>query len=162
MNSHGNKEHEAGVQAGMDRTLPPTILLFLGLTFFLLQAGLPVAQEAGGGDSFKPFIGTWKGICADGAEFIVLKLGPSGNELAGTVSIANMSGPKGQCGAVTDPPTDEHAMKLHDVQLQGKTLAFKGAGQTAFEMNVVGDDDARLKFLGTAVEGNPWKLKRAK
>jgi hypothetical protein len=144
------------------RTLAPTISLSLGLTFLLLHAALPVAQEAGGGDSFKPFVGTWKGICADGAEFIVLKLGSSGNEMAGTVSIANMSGPKGQCGAVIDPPTDEHAMKIHDAQLQGKTLAFKGAGQTAFEMNIAGDDDARLKFLGTPVESNPWKLKRAK
>ena len=144
------------------KTFAPTISLFLGLTFLLLHAGLPVAQEAGGGALFKPFVGTWKGICTDGAEFIVLKLGASGNELAGTVSIANMSGAKGQCGSVIDPPTDEHAMKLHDVQLQGKSLAFKGAGQTAFEMNVVADDDARLKFLGTPVESNPWKLKRVK
>ena len=144
------------------KTLASTISLLLCLTFLFLHAALPAAEETSGGDSFKPFIGTWKGICADGAEFIVLKLGPGGNELAGTVSIANMSGPKGQCGAVIDAPTDEHAMKLHDVQLQGKSLAFKGAGQTAFEMNVVGDDDARLKFLGTPVEGNPWKLKRAK
>jgi hypothetical protein len=142
------------------KTLAPTISLFLGLTFLLLYAGVPVAQESGGGDSFKPFVGTWKGVCADGAEFIVLKLGPSGSEVAGTVSIANMSGPKGQCGAVIDPPTDEHAMKVHGVQLQGKTLGFKGAGQTAFEMNLVGDDNAKLKFLGTPVESNPWKLKR--
>jgi hypothetical protein len=145
----------------ISRTLTSTISLFLGLFFLLLHAGLPLAQETGGGDSFKPFVGTWKGTCADGAGFIVLKLGPSGNEVAGTVSIANMSGPKGQCGAVIDPPTDEHAMKVHDVQLQGKTLAFKGAGQTAFEMNLVGDD-AKLKFLGTPVESSPWKLKRAK
>lgn len=64
------------------KTVAPTIFLFLGLTFLLLHAGLPVAQEAGGSDSFKPFVGTWKGICGDGSEFVVLKLGPSGKELA--------------------------------------------------------------------------------
>lgn len=135
--------------------------LVLGLTF-LLHTGSPVAQEAGASAPFKPFVGTWKGICADGAEFVVLKLSQSGDELKGTVSIANMSGPEGQCSAVIDPPTDEHAMKLHDMQLQGKTLGFKGAGQTAFEMNVVGDNDARLKFLGTPVQSNPWKVTRMK
>jgi hypothetical protein len=123
---------------------------------------MQVAQEAGGNASQKSFIGTWKGTCADGAEFIVLKLSQSGNELAGTVSIANMNGANGSCAAVIDPPTDEHAMKVHDVQLRQKALAFKGAGQTAFEMSVVGDDEATLKFLGTPVESNPWKLKRTK
>lgn len=53
-------------------------------------------------------------------------------------------------------------MKIHDVQLREKALAFKGAGQTAFEMSVIGDDAAALKFLGTPVESNPWKLKRTK
>jgi hypothetical protein len=29
-------------------------------------------------------------------------------------------------------------------------------------MSVIGDDAAALKFLGTPVESNPWKLKRTK
>jgi hypothetical protein len=53
-------------------------------------------------------------------------------------------------------------MKIHDAQPRGKALAFKGAGQTAFEMSLAGDDEAALKFLGTPVESNPWTLKRAK
>lgn len=81
--------------------------------------------------------------------------------MAGTVSIANMSGPKGQCGSVIDPPADEHAMKIHNVQLQGKELSFKGSGQAAFQMSVAGDE-ASLKLLGTPVENKPWKLSRVK
>lgn len=144
------------------KSLPTKLLLFLGATALLFHPGLQVGQQADGSVSLKPFVGTWKGTCADGADFIVLKLSQSGNEMAGTVSIANMSGPNGKCAAVIDPPTEEHAMKIHDAQLREKALAFKGAGQTAFEMSAVGDDDATLKFLGTPVENNPWKLKRTK
>jgi hypothetical protein len=140
--------------------LATKITLFLVMTGFLLHPALQVAQQSDGSTSTAPFVGTWKGTCADGAEFLVLKLSQSGNEVAGTVSIANMNGGDGQCAAVIDPPTDEHAMKIHDVQLQAKTLAFKGSGRTAFEMSVVSDEDARLKFLGTPVENHPWKLKR--
>lgn len=142
--------------------LPTKLSLFLSVTALLLQPAQPVAQQAGGGASLKPFVGTWKGTCADGAEFVVLKLSQSGNEVAGTVSIANMNGANGKCAAVIDPPTEEHAMKVHDAQPRENALAFKGAGQTAFEMSVVGDDEATLKFLGTPVESNPWKLKRTK
>lgn len=134
---------------------------FLIVAVFLLPT-LLVAQKPASSAATKPFVGTWKGICADGAEFVVLKLSHSDDEMAGTVSIANMNGGTGQCEAVIDPPTDEHAMKIHDVQLQAQTLAFKGAGQTAFEMSIVSDGEAMLKFLGTPAESNPWKLKRVK
>ena len=144
------------------KPLPRRLSLFLGVTALFLHPALQVAQQAEGSASLKPFVGTWKGTCADGAEFVVLKLSQSGNEMAGTVSIANMNGANGQCAAVIDHPTEEHAMKIHDAQLRQKALAFKGAGQTAFEMSVVGDDEATLKFLGTPVESNPWKLKRPK
>jgi hypothetical protein len=142
--------------------LATKITLFLVMTGFLLHPALQVAQQSDGSASTTPFVGTWKGTCADGAEFLVLKLSQSGNEVAGTVSIANMNGGEGQCEAVIDPPADEHAMKIHDVQLQAKTLAFKGSGRTAFEMSVVSDEEARLKLLGTPVENHPWKLKRVK
>ena len=144
------------------RPLPTKLSLFLGVTALLLHPPLQVAQQSDGSASLKPFLGTWKGTCGDGAEFVVLKLTQSGNEMAGIVSIANMNGAGGQCAAVMDPPTEEHAMKIHDVQLREKALAFKGTGQTAFEMSVIGDDAAALKFLGTPVESNPWKLKRTK
>ena len=144
------------------KPLPTNLLFVLGVTAFLLHPALHVAQQAEGSTSLKSFVGTWKATCADGAEFLVLKLIQSGNGMAGTVSIANMNGANGRCAAVIDPPTEEHAMKIHDAQLREKALAFKGAGQTAFEMSVVGDDEATLKFLGTPVENNPWKLKRSK
>jgi hypothetical protein len=144
------------------KLLPTKLLFFLGVTAFLLQPALHVAQQAEGSAALKTFVGTWKGTCADGAEFLVLKLSQSGNEMAGTVSIANMNGANGRCSAVIDPPTEEHAMKIHDAQLREKALAFKGTGQTAFEMSVAGDDEATLKFLGTPVENNPWKLKRTR
>jgi hypothetical protein len=144
------------------KPLPAKLLFLVGLTAFLLHPTLHVAQQVEGSVSLKSFVGTWKGTCADGAEFLVLKLSQSGNEMAGTVSIANMNGANGRCAAVIDPPTAEHAMKIHDAQLRDKALAFKGAGQTTFEMSVVGDDEATLKFLGTPVENNPWKLKRTK
>ena len=137
--------------------LATKIKLFLVMTGFLLHPALQIAQQSDGGASTAPFVGTWKGTCADGAEFLVLKLSQSGNEVAGTVSIANMNGGDGQCAAVIDPPTDAHAMKIHDVQLQAKTLAFKGSGRTAFEMSVVSDEEASLKFLGTPVENHPWR-----
>ena len=144
------------------KPLPTKLSFFLGVTAFLLHPALHVAQQAEGSASLKSFVGTWKGTCADGVEFIVLKLSQSGNEMAGTVSISNMNGPNGKCAAVIDPPTEEHAMKIHDAQPRGKALAFKGAGQTAFEMSLAGDNEAALKFLGTPVESNPWTLKRAK
>jgi hypothetical protein len=140
--------------------LPTKLSLFLGVTALFLPP-LQVAQSDSSG-SLKPFVGTWKGTCADGAEFVVLKLTQSGNEMAGTVSIANMNGANGQCVTVMDPPTEDHAMKIHDAQLRERALAFKGAGQTVFELSVAGDDQATLKFLGTPVENNPWKLKRTK
>ena len=144
------------------KPLPTKLSFFLCVTAFLLHPALHVAQQTEGSATLKSFVGTWKGTCADGAEFIVLKLSQSGNDIAGTVSIANMNGANGRCAAVNDPPTEEHAMKIHDAQLREKALAFKGAGQTAFEMSIVSDDEATLKFLGTPVENNPWKLKRSK
>lgn len=144
------------------RSLAKTVSLFLSVTTFLLFPELHAAQPAESSASIKSFVGTWNGTCADGAEFVVLKVTQSGDEMAGTVSIANMNGADGQCAAVIDPPTDQHAMKIHDVQLQGRNLVFKGAGRTAFEMSVVSDSEARLKFRGTPVENNPWKLKRSR
>ena len=130
--------------------LSTKLSLFLGVTALLLHPTLQVAQQAEGSASLKPFVGIWKGTCVDGAEYVVLKLSQGGNEMAGTVSIANMNGPNGKCASVIDPPTDEHAMKIHDVQLREKALMFKGAGKTAFEMSVVGDDEADAQVSGNS------------
>lgn len=153
---------EVSNQVMAKRLLSTKLSLVLGVTALLVHPPLQVARQAVGSASLKPFVGIWKGTCADGAEYVVLKLSQCGNEIAGTVSIANMNGPNGKCASVIDPPTAEHAMKIHDVQLREKALMFKGTGKTTFEMSVVGDDEATLKFLGTPVESNPWKLKRMK
>ena len=94
----------------------------------------------------------------DGKEFVVLTVNLDGRDTVGTVSLANMEGQDGQCAAVVNPPNKDHATKISDAQLRGNALAFKGSQYTAFEMTVVGNTAARLKFMDTPVEGNPWQL----
>jgi hypothetical protein len=77
------------------KPLSTKVSLFLGIAALLLRPPLQVAQQSDSSASLKPFVGTWKGTCADGGEFVVLKVTQSGNELAGTVSIANMNGANG-------------------------------------------------------------------
>jgi len=122
----------------------------------------PVPERNSNGASLARFAGTWKGICADGKEFVVLTLKEAGSAIGGTVSLGNFQGPEGQCASVVDPPSDGHAMQVSDAHLQGEVLAFKGARGSQFEMTVVSAEGARLKFLGTPVEQRPWDLKRAK
>jgi len=135
-------------------------LLSLGL---LAQSGARQAQDKGlRNTSFERFVGTWKGLCEDDKEFVVLILKQAGTDIAGTISLGNFGGPEGQCTTVNDPPSEEHAMRVTDAQLKGAVLAFKGKQGTRFEMGVVDAQRARLKFLGTPVEDNPWELKRVK
>ena len=108
------------------------------------------------------FIGTWKGVCADGKEFVILTLNQNGADIGGTISLANMTGEDGQCAMVVNPPSPEHAMRISDARLEGTVLAFKGSPRAEFEMTVSGPEGARLKFLGTPVEDKPWDLKKAK
>jgi hypothetical protein len=122
----------------------------------------PVPDRNSGGASLARFAGAWKGVCADGKEFVVLTLKEGGSGIGGTISLGNFQGQEGQCASVVNPPSDEHAMQVTDAHLQGAVLAFKGASGSQFEMTVAGADGARLKFLGTPVENNPWDLKRAK
>jgi hypothetical protein len=133
------------------------------LTVFFVLPTRQIAQERGrDGTSLTSFLGTWKGVCADGKEFVVLTLNQSGTDIGGTVSLANMQGEDGQCATVVDPPSGEHAMKVRDAQLRGTVLAFKGSQHAGFEMSLAGTEGVRLKFLGTPVEDKPWELKRAK
>lgn len=136
----------------------PLPLLIAGL--FAQSPQRPVPEE-NSATSLKRFVGTWKGLCADGKEFVVLTLTQAGNEIGGTISLGNFKGDEGQCARVVDPPTPAHAMKVSDAQLRGADLAFKGRGGTAFEMSIAGTGGARLKFLGSPVEDNPWELKKA-
>jgi hypothetical protein len=138
-----------------------------GFTLPLLIAGLfaqsspqPV-QEKDSGASLKRFVGTWKGFCADGKEFVVLILNQAGSDIGGTISLGKFEGPEGQCTSVVDLPAEAHAMKITDAQLRGGVLAFKGRGGVEFEMTVRSDEGAQLKFLGTPVEENPWVLKKS-
>lgn len=133
------------------------------LMFVLVQPTLQRAQEKGRDNAaLKQFAGAWKGVCADGKEFVVLSLHLSRSDIVGTISLANMKGQDGQCDAVVNPPSPDHAMKISDAQLKGNALAFRGSQRAAFEMTVVGTESARLKFVDTPVENNPWQLTRAK
>jgi hypothetical protein len=137
--------------------------IFPVLLALLIPAISGAAQTKPDAISLASFAGTWKGICSHGnKEFVVLTLNPSGAELTGNISIANMHGEGGQCEFVIDPPSPEHAMKISDAQLQGAALAFKGGEHAQFEMTITGPDSAKLKFIGTPVEKQPWELKRSK
>ena len=58
----------------------------------------------------------------------------------------------------------EHAQKITDVKLKDDgSLSFKGAKRedgtyNEFEMKLFGGNEAKLKFMGTPVEKNPWHL----
>ncbi len=133
------------------------------LTVLFVQPTRHLAQEsARDGTSLRSFVGTWRGVCADGKEFVVLTLNQDGADIGGTVSLANMKGEDGQCATVVNPPSEEHAMKISDAQLRGTVLAFKGSQRAVFEMTIAGTEGARLKFLRTPVEDKPWELKRVK
>lgn len=140
----------------------PALLQFLMAAFFVTL--LPQMAQERGPDrvTVSSFVGTWKGICADGKEFVILTLSQNGADIGGTVSLANMQGDEGQCATVVDPPSPEHAMKIRDAQLRGTVLAFKGSQHAEFEMTIAGTESARLKFLRTPVEDQPWELKKTR
>jgi hypothetical protein len=139
-------------------------LQFLLATFFAAPLS-QMAQERGRDRApvrVSSFVGTWKGVCADGKEFVILTLNQNGADIGGTVSIANIRGEAGQCATVVNPPSPEHAMKISDAQVQGTVLAFKASQRAEFQMTLVGAESALLKFLGTPLEDKPWELKKAK
>lgn len=109
-------------------------------------------------------MGTWKGVCADGRDFVILRLTQAeGAGLEGTIRLANVrGGDDGDCATVVDPLSEKHALTVTDAKLSGSTLTFKGSKRMEFEMSVQAGDNARLKFIGKASEDNPWKLKRTK
>jgi len=71
-------------------------------------------------------------------------------------------GDDGACATVVDPPSERHALTVTDAKLNGSVLTFRGSKRMEFEMSVEAGDNAALKFIGTASEDNPWKLKRTK
>lgn len=138
------------------------------LVFLTVSCALPLASQ--GRQSFssneralKAFLGTWKGVCADGKDFVVVTFTQlEGGTLGGSVRLANMrGGDDGQCATVVDPPSDKHALAITDAKLSGSELTFRGAKRTEFAMILQKGNDALLKFIGTASEDSPWKLKRA-
>ncbi|MBX9603886.1 MAG: hypothetical protein K2X35_22960 [Bryobacteraceae bacterium] len=139
-------------------------LVFLGLSCVALLPSQERPSSGAGSGSFRPFVGTWKGVCADGKDFVILTFTQvEGAGLEGTVRLANMrGGDDGDCATVVDPPSEKHALTVTDTKLSGSTLTFKGSKRMEFEMSVQTADNARLKFIGTASEDNPWKLKRTK
>jgi len=146
----------------MTRIPVRSFALFIGLPLLL---SLAVAQQPeSSSSSLAKFAGNWEGKCQNGKTFVVLALQLSGNQLNGTVSIANMHGDhEGGCMLVISPPAPEHAQKISDAVANESTLSFNGSkrpdGSSArFELSETGPDKAELKLLGTPVEKHPWLL----
>jgi hypothetical protein len=144
--------------------IPMRISLPVFLAFSCVTPLLSQAERRDTGGSVKRFVGTWKGVCADGKDFVVLTLTQTGGaSLEGSIRLANMrGGDDGACATVVDPPSERHALTVTDAKLNGSILTFRGSKRMEFEMSVEAGDNAALKFIGTASEDNPWKLKRTK
>lgn len=143
----------------IDKIKPSSSLALLVLAgYLLMQPQIQMAQDR---SQESAFAGSWKGVCADRKPFVLLTVRVTGSDVTGTISLANMKGDEGQCEMVVDLPSPDQAMKITDAQLKAKVLVFKGSGRMQFEMSLVGADGAQLKFLGTPVENNPWKLTRS-
>jgi hypothetical protein len=124
----------------------------LPVTMALLALPWTLFAQNNGGDSSASFAGTWKGICQDGAPFVILSITVSGKDLVGDISIANMHGENGQCETVTDAPSPQHAMKISSARVDGGAFRFQGSEKARFEMSLLDAQTATLKFLNTPVE----------
>ena len=114
--------------------------------------------------SFQAFLGSWRAVCADGKDFVIVVLEQNADaSMGGSVQLANMSGgDDGSCAMVIDPPSEKHALKVGDGRLEGGVLQFTGSRKLHFEMSVTGASAARLSVIGTASEERPWELRRSK
>lgn len=127
----------------------------------VLVPRMQFAQQTGEKDARNAFVGTWEATCQDGNPFAVVTIQKKGNELTGTISIGNMNGANGQCVAVLDPPSPDHAMTIRDARIEGKMLTFEGSAKAHFEMSLKSSSNASLKFFGTPAETSPWQLKKS-
>lgn len=161
----------AGLSYGVGTNRPGLesrgVMRIVLLVLLTVSCALPLAPQGQQGSStndgaLKAFLGTWKGACGDGKDFVVVTFTQlEGGSLGGSVQLANMrGGDDGQCATVVDPPSDKHALTITDAKLGGSELTFRGAKRMEFAMSLQKGNDARLRFIGTASEDNPWKLKR--
>ena len=118
------------------------------------------AQDRKSDESLRSFSGKWTGTCQDGNLFVILNLKLNDRDLVGDISIANMHGDNGQCAAVIDPPTPEHATKISNAKMEGKMLSFQASSHAHFTMSLDNPQKAQLRFLGTPVENSPWQVIR--
>ena len=132
--------------------------LFVALVLLAALSWTIQAQKTGADVSLASFAGTWKGICQDGNPFVILSITVSGRDLMGDISIANMHGEDGQCEAIIDAPSPQHALKISGARVEGGILSFQGSEKARFEMSLSGAQTAKLKFLNTPVEDKPWQL----
>lgn len=144
------------------------VMRILSLVLIALNCVPPMAsqerRQPGSDDAaLHRFQGTWKGVCADGKDFVVVILTQiEAGGLGGTVRLANMrGGDDGQCATVVDPPSEKHALAVTDAKLSGSTITFRGGKRTEFAMSLQNGMDAHLRFIGTASEDHPWKLRKA-
>ena len=138
------------------------IILFTAASTLQMENLAAQSDRSAKTEVLRPFAGTWVGVCQDCKPFVVVTLNVSASELVGSISMGNMKGADGQCAAVLDPPSPEHAMTIKDAKIdQNQILSFQGSPAARFEMALAGADKAKLKFLDTPVEDNPWELTKS-
>ena len=156
-----------------DLTHQITLLFALALVLVFLQpaAAHDTPSQEGStldtkkaADSLERFVGTWEGRCQDGRTFVVVTLHRNGDQLGGTVSIANMHGDDaGACMLVLAPPIPKYAQEIGEAVAKQNTLSFKGSKRpdgtfARFELKQTDSSQAQLRFLNTPVADHPWQL----
>ena len=112
-----NKRGWRGVELSMR-----AILMFLCLCVTPLRPQVAA--------SFQAFLGSWRAVCADGKDFVIVVLEQNADaSMGGSVQLANMSGgDDGSCAMVIDPPSEKHALKVGDGRLEGAYFSLRGLG----------------------------------
>jgi len=123
-------------------------------------AASPALQDGAQDGASAPFAGEWRGACADGRDFVILKLNRSGAGIGGSISLGNTHGGSGWCETVLDAPSPEHAFRIGGASERGNVLDFTGPGRTGFEMTLTGAATASLRDADLPEDVRPWALRR--
>jgi hypothetical protein len=119
------------------------------------------AVRAGG----SPMAGDWVGMCQDGRPFVMLALRPAVGGYDGLISLGNVKitseagDAHGSC-TVNDAASSEHSMKIVKASVAGGILTFDSEHGQEYEMRMVGNDTAQLRFVGTNRDESWFLLRR--
>lgn len=113
----------------------------------------------------RPMAGEWVGMCQDGRPFVTVSLQPAVGGYGGTISVGNVKitsepgAAEGSC-EVRNPPSTEHAMKIAKASVTGGLLTFDSDRGQEYEMQMTGNDTAKLRFVGTNRDESWFGLRR--